>query len=85
MNEDELIGEIKTTDPTNLSIRLCIEATWLMDLYKENDEYKIRFNTEEFPDLGYNDFANEVMGVLERSGHLNYFIWKEVEERMKNG
>ena len=84
MNEDELTGEINLTEPTRHSIRFCPESTWLMDIYKENDEHKIRFNTEEFPDLGYDDFANEVMKFLERSGHLNYFIRKEVEERMKN-
>ena len=48
---------------------------WIMEIYEKEGRHKIKFNTEEFPDLAENDFAEKVIHILQECGYLGGKIY----------
>lgn len=44
------------------------DSGWIMKIGREKSGNKISFNRDAFPDLAANDFAEEVLKILEYSG-----------------
>ena len=72
MSKDDI--EIISSDPL-----------WVMDIYRDEDATKIRFNTKEHPDLSADEFAKKVITILSESGLLNSLIKKEAEAMLQKG